>query len=373
MPEIFINGQPVEARDGPDRHAGGAGSTAIFIPYFCWHPQPVGRRQLPHLRGRGRGRGRRAGSRSPATCRSTEGMRVLTDSEHGARAPQGDAAVHHAQPPGRLRHLRQGRRVHAAGLPLRRTTASRRSRTTPRCTPTKFYHAVRAASCSTTSAASCARAACASRARSRSRTRWASQNRGDHSLVRAGRGRRASTRDPYSDNVDRHLPGRRAAVAARSCTRRASGTCKPTPSVCPGCERGCTRQHLAPQAASGSCKALDPKQNARDRPRHAAARTRPSTGRGSATRAATWRRSSSAPRADAADAQGPAGRRCRRRIAAARALIGAARQPGGAGVELGLERGARGLQGARSATRFTRFVKADCAAGARRASSRTTC
>ena len=73
MPEIFINGQPIEADGRPDRACRRRCANGIFIPYFCWHPNAVGRRQLPHLRRPGRGRRAAAGSRSPATCRSPRG------------------------------------------------------------------------------------------------------------------------------------------------------------------------------------------------------------------------------------------------------------------------------------------------------------
>ena len=118
MPEIFINGQTGRGRRRPDRDAGGAAS-GYRHPVLLLAPGSF----------RSPATAASASSRSKATAAGwveiacnmpvTEGMRVLTDSRARARAPQGDAAVPHAQPPGRLRHLRQGRRVHAAGLPLR--------------------------------------------------------------------------------------------------------------------------------------------------------------------------------------------------------------------------------------------------------------
>ena len=115
MPEIFINGQPVQA-EANQTVLQAALANGFYIPYFCWHQAAVHRRQLPHLHGPGRrpqlGRDlvQHAGDGRPARA---DRLRP------GARAPQGDDAVHHAQPSGRLRHLRQGRRVHAAGLSLR--------------------------------------------------------------------------------------------------------------------------------------------------------------------------------------------------------------------------------------------------------------
>ena len=38
MPEIFINGRAIQARDGQTVMEV-AREHGVFIPYFCWHPQ----------------------------------------------------------------------------------------------------------------------------------------------------------------------------------------------------------------------------------------------------------------------------------------------------------------------------------------------
>ena len=119
MPEIFIDGEPVEAEDGQTVMQAALRERPSTIPYFCWHPELSVPGNCRICMVEVEATARAAGSTSPATCRSPRACSVLTDSPTRARTPQGDAAAHHAQPPGRLRHLRQGRRVHAAGLPLR--------------------------------------------------------------------------------------------------------------------------------------------------------------------------------------------------------------------------------------------------------------
>ena len=149
------------------------------------------------------------------------------------------------------------------------------------------------------------------------------QNRGDHSLIRAGRGRRLRARSVLRQR-HRHLPGGRAAVAALP----AQGA-RVVPEAhavgLPGLRARLQHQHLAPQERVEA-------QGARSRRRTRAStasrrwRTRRSTARGSATRGATWRRSSSArvPSSRCARASRRAADGARR---GARALIAAARRP----------------------------------------------
>ena len=72
------------------------------------------------------------------------------------------------------------------------------------------------------------------------------QERGDHSLVRAAEDG-SFEHDAYSDNVVDICPV--GALLSRSFLHHARvWYLQPTPSVCPGCARGCTVQTLAPQA-----------------------------------------------------------------------------------------------------------------------------
>ena len=207
MPEIFINGQPVQARGRRDRPAGGA-AQRLLHPVLLLAPVAVDRRQLPDLRRAarrqelGRDRLQHAGRRRHA---GADRLRSRP------RAPQGDAAVPHAQPSGRLRHLRQGRRVHAAGLPLRvqrravdldrRQGAARPS--TSSCRKRIVLDNERCILCSR-----CVRF---TREISKSNALGIKQ-RGDESLVRASEDGAFDARRLLRQRR-RHLPGRRAAVA----------------------------------------------------------------------------------------------------------------------------------------------------------------
>jgi NADH-quinone oxidoreductase subunit G len=84
------------------------------------------------------------------------------------------------------------------------------------------------------------------------------QNRGDHSLVRASEDG-AFARDPYSDNVVDICPVG-ALLSKQFLYKSRVWYLKPTPSVCPGCERGCNIDlwHRKPE---WMLKALDAKQN----------------------------------------------------------------------------------------------------------------
>ena len=111
MVEFFINDQPVQAEDNQTVMQA-ARANGYFIPYFCWHPHlsVPGNCRICMVEVTNEGQPADSGWLDIA-CNMpiTKGMRVLTDSRAGAHAAQGDAAVHHAQPPGGLRHLRQGR------------------------------------------------------------------------------------------------------------------------------------------------------------------------------------------------------------------------------------------------------------------------
>ncbi len=114
------------------------------------------------------------------------------------------------------------------------------------------------ASRSTTSAASCARAACASREISKSNA-LGIKNRGDVSLVLAADDHPLDA-DPYSDNVIDICPV--GALLSKPFLYKARvWYLKPTPSVCPGCERGCS-VNIWHRKAEWHLRALDPKQNA---------------------------------------------------------------------------------------------------------------
>ena len=85
-------------------------------------------------------------------------------------------------------------------------------------------------------------------------------NRGDHSLIRPVEDGAFET-DAYSDNVIDICPV--GALLSRAFLHKARvWYLEPTPSVCPGCERGCS-VNVWHRKAEWKLKALDPKQNVR--------------------------------------------------------------------------------------------------------------
>ena len=55
MPTVIIDDREIEIPGGRRLNGIEAAKLAgIEIPYYCWHPGPVGGRQLPHVSGRGR-------------------------------------------------------------------------------------------------------------------------------------------------------------------------------------------------------------------------------------------------------------------------------------------------------------------------------
>jgi NADH-quinone oxidoreductase subunit G len=85
-------------------------------------------------------------------------------------------------------------------------------------------------------------------------------NRGDHSLIRPVEDG-AFASDPYSDNVIDICPV--GALLSRAFLHKARvWYLKPTPSVCPGCERGCS-VNIWHRKSEWKLNALDPKHNAR--------------------------------------------------------------------------------------------------------------
>jgi NADH-quinone oxidoreductase subunit G len=84
------------------------------------------------------------------------------------------------------------------------------------------------------------------------------ENRGDHSLVRPSEDGSFAD-DPYSDNVIDICPVG-ALLSRQFMYKSRVWYLKPTPSVCPGCERGCT-VNLWHRKPEWRLNALDPQQN----------------------------------------------------------------------------------------------------------------
>jgi NADH-quinone oxidoreductase subunit G len=256
MIEFFINGQPVQAEDNQTVMQA-AKANGFFIPYFCWHPQlsVPGNCRICMVEVEADG-----GGWLDIACNMpiTKGMRVLTDSERvrarrketlqfitlnhpvdcGICDKAGECTLqdYHYEYNGSPSTSRDAK-VHATKhFPL----SSRIVLDNERCIL-------------------CTR--CVRFTREVSRTdALGVQNRGDHSLIRPVEDG-AFENDPYSDNVVDICPV--GALLSRPFLHKARvWYLKPTPSVCPGCERGCT-VNIWHRRSEWQLKALDQKQNAR--------------------------------------------------------------------------------------------------------------
>jgi NADH-quinone oxidoreductase subunit G len=256
MLEFFINGQPVEAEEGQTVMQA-AKANGFFIPYFCWHPQlsVPGNCRICCVEIEADG-----GGWLDIACNMpvTKGMRVLTDSERvlarrketmqfitlnhpvdcGICDKAGECTLqdYHYQYNGSPSVSRDAK-VHA----------------------TKHYPLSERIVLDNERCIMCTRCVRFTREISKSHALGV-QNRGDHSLIRPVEDG-AFERDAYSDNVIDICPV--GALLSRSFLHKARvWYLEPTPSVCPGCERGCSID-IWHRKREWRLKALDPQQNAR--------------------------------------------------------------------------------------------------------------
>jgi len=252
MPEIFINGHSVQAADNQSvLEAARAGGH--FIPYFCWHPKlsVAGNCRICVVQVEGR-------SWVEIACNMpvTEGLRVFTDSDlvkaHRKMVMQfltlnhpvdcgicdkaGECTLqdyHYAYngTPSISREPKVRSTKHHE-LSQRIVLDNERCILCSRCV--RFTHEI---------SKSCA---------------LGIKHRGDESLVRASEDG-ALDRDPYSDNVIDICPV--GALLSRSFLHKARvWYLQPTPSVCPGCARGCA-VNIWHRKPTWQLKSLDPQQN----------------------------------------------------------------------------------------------------------------
>jgi len=260
MLEFFINGQAVQAEDTQSVMQA-ANANGHFIPYFCWHPQlsVPGNCRICMVEVSNEGQPEGSGWLDIA-CNMpiTQGMRVLTDSakvrarrketlqfitlnhpvDCGICDKAGECTLqdHHFEYNGSP-SVSIDAKVHATkhfALSSRIVLDNERCILCTRCV--RFTHEV-----SKTHALGV-------------------QNRGDHSLIRPVEDG-AFEADPYSDNVIDICPV--GALLSRPFLHQARvWYLKATPSVCPGCERGCSVK-LWHRKSEWKLKALDPAQNER--------------------------------------------------------------------------------------------------------------
>ena len=256
MIEFFINGQPVQAEDDQTVMQA-AKANGFFIPYFCWHPQlsVPGNCRICAVEVEAEG-----GGWVDIACNMpiTKGMRVLTDSDK-VRTRRKETlqfiTLNHPVDCGICDKAGectlQDYHYEFNGAP----SVSRDAKVHA----TKHYPLSQRIVLDNERCIMCTRCVRFTREVSKS-AGLGVQNRGDHSLIRPVEDG-CFENDPYSDNVVDICPV--GALLSRQFLHKARvWTLEPTPSVCPGCERGCT-VNIWHRRNEWKLKALDAKQNAR--------------------------------------------------------------------------------------------------------------
>ena len=252
MPQLFIDGQPFEARtdqtvlQAADEHG-------VYIPRLCWHPQlsVAGNCRICVVQVEGR-------SWVEISCNMpvSEGLRVLTDTElvrEHRKATMQFLTLNHPVDCGVCDKAGectlQDYHVAYNGEP---SVSSE-----PKVVLTKFYALSERITLDNERCILCSRCVRFTREISRSNA-LGIQERGDHSVVRPA-GDRPLDDDPYSENIVDICPV--GALLSKSFLYKSRvWYLKATPSICPGCERGCSIDiwHRKPE---WFVRSLDPRQN----------------------------------------------------------------------------------------------------------------
>ena len=253
MPVIYINGEPVEA--GEHRTVlQVALANGFYIPHFCWHPQLSIAGSCRVCVVEQEGRGVHIACNMPVA----EGLRILTDSEPvraQRKAMLQFILLNHPVDCGICDKAGECtlQNYHYAynGEPARSHDPKLRS--------TKFYPLSNRIVLDNERCILCSRCVRFTREVSKSNV-LGIEYRGDSALVRPAADRTLDD-DPYSDNVIDLCPV--GALLSRSFLYQARvWYLGPTPSVCPGCARGCT-VNLWHRKPEWRLKALDPRDNER--------------------------------------------------------------------------------------------------------------
>jgi NADH-quinone oxidoreductase subunit G len=254
MPEIFINGQSVQAELNQTVMEA-ARAHGFFIPYFCWHPELsiAGNCRICCVQVEGR-------SWVEIACNMpvTEGLRVLTDSEAVKTYRKSIMQLMTLNHPVDCGICDKAGECKLQDYHYQYNGSPSASRDV-KVRSTKFHSLSERIVLDNERCILCSRCVRFTREISKSNALGIVQ-RGDASLVRAAEDHPLDA-DPYSDNIIDLCPV--GALLSRPFLYKARvWYLEPTPSVCPGCARGCSVQiwHRKPE---WKLNALDPRQNAR--------------------------------------------------------------------------------------------------------------
>jgi len=251
MPEIFINGQSVEAAEG-QTVLQVALANGFYVPYFCWHPQLSVAGNCRMCLVEVEGRGLDIACNMPVSA----GMKVFTDSdevkEHRKAILQ-FITLNHPVDCGICDKagectLQDYHYAYNGEASLSRDEKVR---------STKFYNLSNRILLDNERCILCLRCTRFTHEVSKSMALGV-ERRGDISNIRPVEDRPLAE-DPYSDNIIDLCPV--GALLSRQFLHKSRvWYLEPTPSVCPGCERGCTIQvwHRKPE---WFVKSLDQSQN----------------------------------------------------------------------------------------------------------------
>jgi NADH-quinone oxidoreductase subunit G len=254
MPEIFINGQSVKAERNQSVLEA-ALANGFYIPYFCWHPELsiAGNCRMCAIQIEGR-------SWVEIACNMpvSEGMRILTDSDIVKEYRKSIMQLLTLNHPVDCGICDKAGECKLQDYHYRYNGKPSLSREV-KVETTKFHPLSERIVLDNERCILCSRCVRFTREISKSNALGIVQ-RGDQSLVRAAEDRPLDA-DPYSDNIIDLCPV--GALLSRDFLYKARvWYLEATPSVCPGCARGCTVQ-IWHRKTEWKLNALDPKLNAR--------------------------------------------------------------------------------------------------------------
>jgi NADH-quinone oxidoreductase subunit G len=252
MPQIFINGRPVQAeRDQTVMQA--ALANGFFIPYFCWHPElsVAGNCRICAIQIEDR-------SWVEIACNMpvSEGLKVLTDSDKVKEYRKSIMQLMTLNHPVDCGICDKAGECTLQDYHYKYNGAPSLSRDA-KVHATKFHALSERIVLDNERCILCSRCVRFTREISKSNALGITQ-RGDASLVRSAEDKPLDT-DPYSDNIIDLCPV--GALLSRSFLYKARvWYLEPTRSVCPGCARGCSVQ-IWHRKAEWKLNALDPRRN----------------------------------------------------------------------------------------------------------------